>query len=115
MQGMRDSLMVLLAAALGLCLPAPSNAAEGWTSYGTVQEIYPNSTGAFYVRINVSSNPASTCLASGFSHPGTGNGANRVFAALLSAHASGKPVRVYVLGTCDQWAYAEITAASLAS
>ena len=115
MKSLLDGLMVLLAAAFGLFLSPPSKAAEGWTSYGTVQEVYPNSTGAFYVRINVSTSPASTCLAGWFSHTGTGNGANRVFAALLAAQATGKPVRVYVLGTCDQWAYADISAASVAN
>jgi hypothetical protein len=110
----KNVLAALGAAALKLgLLSQPAFAAAGWTSYGTVEEVYPNTSGVYFVRLTVASNPSTCSQPTWFSNSGTGDGASRVFAALLSAQASGKSVRVYVAGTCDGWGYSEISSASV--
>jgi hypothetical protein len=103
----------LVLATFGGVWPQLANSASGWTAYGTVEEVYPNPGGNFSARLSVSTNPSSCANREWFSHTGVGNGANRVFAAILSAHATGKPVRVYVTDACDQWGYSDFTSVSV--
>lgn len=111
----RCSLIQVIAMFAVVALPRMADAAEGWTGYGKVLEVYPSSSGTFYFSIDVSSNPGPCANSIWFSNPGTGDGANRVFASLLSAQASGASVRVYVTGACDTWGYHVISSTSVKS
>ncbi|GFE83522.1 hypothetical protein GCM10011487_55220 [Steroidobacter agaridevorans] len=90
-------------------------AGAGWTAYGRVLEIYPSNTGTFYVNIDMdTSSITEKCSYTGwFANADNNSAANRVFAALLSAHATGAPVRVYVTGACSSDYYTLISSASV--
>lgn len=93
--------------------PQMAAADPGWTAYGTVEEVYPNSGGIFYFRMTLSANPSSCMSPEWFYNNGTGAGADRIFAVLLSAQATEKTVRVFVTGTCNASEYSEISSASV--
>jgi hypothetical protein len=99
--------------ALALFLCSIAHAASGWTSYGTIEEIYPTAAGGFYVKLDVESLPHQCARPEWFYNDGTSAGANRVFATLLAAKTSGAPVRVHLLGSCESWGAAEFSSASM--
>lgn len=93
-----------------------TQAAAGWTNYGTIGEI--NQQGSttpgnemVFVQVAVTSNPSdpNTCtVRDGFYIPVTTDLQKRLFSMLLMAKASGQPVRVYVTTNCHTWGYAEM-------
>jgi hypothetical protein len=93
-----------------------ASAADGWTEYAQVLELYPTISDTYFVRLDVTSNAGSCTDQAWFYYDGTGPGANRVFAALLSAQATGALVRVHVTGTCyPQYGYSEISSVTVKS
>lgn len=109
----RNRLTVAAAALLMGTAAQMAFSAAGWTTYGTVEEVYPTSLGGFYVRMSVTSNPGACLRPEWFFNDASQPGASRVFATLLAAQASSKPVRLYVLGSCELWGSSEFSSASM--
>ncbi len=101
-----------MALLIALLFSSAVMASSGWTSYGTVVEVYPAEQGTFFVEIAVASNPSTCAVSSWFYNDGSQPGSDRLFSTLLAAFAADKSVRVHVSGDCDQWGYSKITSAS---
>lgn len=101
---------------LWMATAAGSSCAADWTNAGQIAELNQQpATGAgasmVFLTINVSYNPtdASACtVRNGFFFAVGDDRRKRLFATLLAAQMSSRPVRVWATGTCHAWGYAEL-------
>ena len=101
-----------MAVLIALFFSSTVMAGSGWTSYGTVVEVYPAEQGVFFVEIAVASTPSTCSVSAWFVNDGSQPGSDRLFSTLPAAFVADKSVRVHVSGDCDQWGYSKITSAS---
>lgn len=103
---------LIFLASLVLIIPR-AGAVAGWSSYGSVIELNPTTSGRFLVKLDVSDNISGCKDKQWFYRDYTGTGADNIFRLLLEAVTSGKRVRVYVTGKCDINGYSEISSVSI--
>ena len=97
--------------------------ADGKTGFGKVVEIYPTSSGVYYIKMEWNSNapnasvpnPTNCTSNIDFYNSGVDEGANRLFSALLTAYSTKADVQLYYKdGTnCDPWGYSWVNSALL--
>ena len=98
-----------------LLFSATLQAESGWTNYGKVIELIPDSDFRYRVKINVVENPSGCRNDSWFYQDYLSNGSQQMFSALLEALIHNLKVKVYVNGKCGFKGYSEISAVSIKS
>ena len=101
---------LLFSTASGMAL-----AASGWTDAGQVtlvnqQPAVGAAPNQVLVEVSVTVNPSDATACStrnGFYFLVTDDRRKRLFASLLAAQASSRPVKIYTSGNCNVWGYAE--------
>lgn len=98
-----------------ICLLSCSlvQAESGWTSYGKVIELQPDSDFRFRVVINVKDNPSRCRKDQEFFATYVSSGANQIYTGLLEALIHNLQVKVFVSGVCGLKGRSEISAISL--
>ena len=107
----KSSLALLLGMASGVVL-----AAAGWTDAGQItlvnqQPAVGAAPNQVLIEVSVTVNPSDATACStrnGFYFLVSDDRRKRIFASLLAAQASSRPVKIYTSGNCNVWGYAEI-------
>lgn len=102
-------LLLLLSLSIGV------HADSGWTSYGKVLELLPDSDFRYRVKINVSDNPSGCRSELWFYQDYLSNGSDQMYATLLEALTHNLKVRVHVNGKCGFKGNSEISAINVIS
>ena len=90
-----------------------AHAESGWTSYGKVIELQPDSDFRFRVKINVEDNPSRCKTDQWFFATYVSSGADQIYAGLLEALVHNLQVRIFVSGVCGLKGFSEISAIGL--
>ena len=90
-------------------------AESGWTSYGKVIELLPDSDFRYRVKINVSKNPSGCRNDDWFYQDYLSNGSDQMYSTLLEALIHNLKVKVYVNGKCGLKGNSEISAVNIRS
>ena len=99
-----------LFAIIFLFLSMPAYAESGWTTYGRVLELLPDSDFRYRVKIKVSENPSGCRNDHWFYQDYLSNGSDQMYATLLEALVHNLKVRVHVNGKCGFKGNSEISA-----
>lgn len=81
----------------------------GWTGYGEVQELAPNSRHYYQVRLSIEKDPSGCKNPSWFYQDYAAPGSELMFQTLLDALKAELSVKVYVTGRCNLDGSAEIS------
>jgi hypothetical protein len=106
----------LLCACLLSAASSTALAASGWTNAGQITELNQQpavGSGAsmVFLEVGVTSNPTNPSLCTyrtGFYFSVTDDRRKRLFASLLAAQMSGKPVKIWANENCHAWGHAEL-------
>lgn len=91
------------------------HAESGWTNYGKVIELLPDSNFRYRVKIKVSENPSGCRSDDWFYQDYLSNGSDQMYSTLLEALIHNLKVKVYVNGKCGLKGNSEISAVSIRS
>lgn len=91
-------------------------ASAGWTDPGSITSLNQQpASGAganlVFVDVSVTTNPSDVgacTVRTGFYFSVTDDRRKRLFASLLAAQMSSRPIRIYTTGVCGPWGYAEL-------
>jgi hypothetical protein len=102
----------LTASLLGLA-PVMSYAGTGWTNLDVIAQFatepaFVDASGVYLNMTNTTTNPSGCSAANGFYFAIVDDRTKRMFASLTAAQLAGKPVELWVTGTCGMWGYAQI-------
>lgn len=100
---------------IALMVSLSVHAESGWTSYGKVLELTPDSDFRYRVKIKVSENPSGCRSDHWFFQDYLSNGSDQMYATLLEALVHNYKVRVYVNGKCGLKGNSEISALNIKS
>ena len=89
------------------------HAESGWTSYGKVLELLPDSDFRYRVKVSVADNPSGCRSDQWFYQDYLSSGSRQMYATLLEAMIHGLKARVYVNGKCGLKGNAEISAVNV--
>ncbi len=90
-----------------------AHAESGWTDFGKVIEMIPDSDFRYRVNINVKENPSGCRINDWFYQDYLSNGSDQMYTAILEALINERAIKVYVSGKCGIKGYSEITAVSI--
>jgi len=90
-----------------------AHAESGWTRYGKVIELQPDSDFRFRILMDVKDNPSRCRKDQEFFATYVSSGANQIYTGLLEALIHDLQVKVFVSGICGLKGYSEISAISL--
>lgn len=93
-----------------LILPAPAQAAAGWTGQARVIELIPTGRHYYEVHLAVDSNPSGCREKNWFYQNYDAAGADKMFELFVDSLKAPLRLRVYVTGVCNFNGYSEISA-----
>lgn len=102
---MRILIFILLSTLLTV-----AEAASGWTSYGKVIELQPDSDFRFRVLLDVKENPSRCRKPQWFFATYQASGADQIYDSLRDALVYDLHVKAFVSGVCDLKGFSEISA-----